>query len=151
MKNTSARAIAAAGLALLAISPALACHRDYPDLESLEKYSAIFLGNVTGIHLDDYENRLLGQPDGLVAGTEFTIVDGSGAVTVDVVILSSFRGKPPHSIAVRLVGCTAPLPQLKQSAVFFLLPDGTSAVTIWDSNDAFAPTLSRLEKSKHDS
>ena len=151
MKSFAARAASIAVIALFASPQVIACHRIYPQPDSPEQYSAIFVGTVTGIHLASYEKHLLGQQDFVdphLGGV--TIVDGSGQVVVDAVVLNTIRGAPPRSLSVSLVGCTAPLPELKQSGLFFLSLDGTSAVTVWDSEESFLALLSTLSETIDD-
>lgn len=111
-----------------------ACHRISPDRDSLGQYSAVFLGRVTGIHLDGYENHLLGKGDANLGGQLLTITDGSTPVSVTTVVSRAIRGAPTSPLRLQLVGCTKPLPVLKQRGLFFVARDGQSAVTIWESD-----------------
>ena len=121
-------------LGSLASFSAAACHRVSPDPKSLDQYSAVFLGAVTGIHLVDYESRLIGKPDGVIDGQAITLTDGSSPVSVTTVATQSVRGASKAVLTLRLVGCTNSLPALRERGLFFVNPDGTSAVTVWESS-----------------
>jgi hypothetical protein len=121
-------------LGSLASFGAAACHRISPDPESLDRYSAVFLGTVTGIRLDGYESGLLGKPDASVDGEAITLTGGSSPVSVTTVATKSVRGAPKAPLTLRLVGCTTALPALRERGLFFVNPDGTSAVTVWESS-----------------
>ena len=138
--------IATVGLLLATCSaPSVACHRIAPDRAHLAGYKAVFLGQVTGIHLLGYENALAGRPDGHIGGEPFNITDGSAPVEVSAVPSEVVRGNPGKSVQIRLVGCTAPLPALKERGLFFVNPEGDSAVTVWESDsEAFNFWLKRL-------
>ena len=132
-------------IGLLASFDAAACHRISPDAKALNSYSAIFLGVVTGIHLDGYENRLLGKPDGFIDGEGITITDGSSPVSVTAVSINSVRGSSNNVVTLRLVGCTTALPALREQGLFFVNSDGKSAVTVWQSNSSeFTDMLKQL-------
>ena len=137
---------AAVGLLLAAFSaPSIACHRITPDRAPLDTYTAVFLGRVTGIHLLGYENALTGRPDGFIGGEPFNLADGSGTVEVSAVPSRVAQGNPAKSVRVRLVGCTAPLPSLKERGLFFVNSEGGSAVTVWESDsETFNRWLNRL-------
>ena len=135
----------ASSLALLAL-PALACHRITPDRTLVEEYEAVFLGRVTGIHLVGYENSLAGRPDAYIEGVGgINITDGSAPVMINAVPLRVHHGKPEKTVEVRLVGCTDPLPNLKERGLFFVHPESGSAVTVWESDEEpFAFWLNHL-------
>ena len=124
---------------------AAACHRISPDSKALDRYSAVFLGVVTGIHLEGYENRLLGKPDVSFGDQNITLIDGSSPVSVTTVSTQSIRGAPNTALTLRLVGCTTSLPALRERGLFFVNSDGTSAVTVWQSSSQeFAHWLKQL-------
>jgi hypothetical protein len=126
-------------------APSIACHRITPDRTSLDRYTAVFLGQVTGIHLVGYENAIAGRPDGFIGGKPFNVADGSETVEVSAVPSKVARGNPDKSVQIRLVGCTAPLPALKERGLFFVNLGGDSAVTVWESDSkAFTFWLERL-------
>jgi hypothetical protein len=132
-------------LGSLASFSAAACHRISPDPKSLDQYSAVFLGAVTGIHLDGYESRLLGKPDGVIDAQAIILTDGSSPMSVTTVATQSVRGASKTALTLRLVGCTNSLPALRERGLFFVNPDGVSAVTAWESNpQEFAYWLQQL-------
>lgn len=139
-----------AGLIVVAIlslvsTAALACHRITPHRAPVESHDAVFLGRVTGIHLVGYENSLIGEPDAYVDGRGVTLTDGSAPVMVNAVPLKIHHGESGGSVELRLVGCTAPLPELKERGIFFINSGTTSAVTVWESDEeAFHYWIDRL-------
>lgn len=132
-------------LALLAL-PAQACHRITPDQTPLEEYESVFLGRVTGVHLVGYESSLAGEQNANIDGVGgINVSDGSAPVVVKAVPLSVHHGEPAKPVEVRIVGCTAPLPNLKERGLFFVHPDSGSAVTVWESDEElFTHWLDRL-------
>lgn len=132
-------------LALLAL-PAQACQRITPDRTPLEDYGSVFLGRVTGIHLVGYESSLAREPDAYVEGVGgINVTDGSATVVVNAVPLGVHHGEPAKPVEVRLVGCSAPLPNLKERGLFFVHADSGSAVTVWESDEElFTYWLDRL-------
>jgi hypothetical protein len=49
------------------INESLACSEpNFPDLESIEKYPSIYVGEVTSVSLERYENGLLAEKTGRV-------------------------------------------------------------------------------------
>ena len=126
-------------------TPAFGCHPITPHRAPMESYDAVFLGQVTGIHLVGYENSLIGEPDAYVDGRGLTLTDGSAPVMVNAVPTKVHHGDPGRSVELRLVGCTAPLPELKERGIFFINPGTTSAVTVWESDEeAFLYWIERL-------
>ena len=131
---------------LLAFSGAAdACRTIAPDLQDSGRYSAIFVGPVTGIRLHGFERALVGTPDATFDGEGFTITDGSSEVRVTTVPAYVASGSADGVVSVRLVGCTTSLPALRENGLFFLSPDRTSAVTVWESSgSSFTDALRKL-------
>jgi hypothetical protein len=124
---------------------AAACHRISPNSDALDGYSVIFLGTITGIHLDGYEAQLLGKVGKSVVGQTLTLTDGSSPVSVTAVPTESVRGIAKAPAVLRLVGCTTALPALKERGLFFVNSGGESAITVWESNpQEFAHWLNQL-------
>jgi hypothetical protein len=132
-------------LGALASFSAAACHRVSPNPKALDGYSVIFLGTITGIHLDGYEAKLLGKPDKSFAGQTLTITNGSSPVSVTAVPTELFRRTAKAPAVLQLVGCTIALPALKERGLFFVKSDGVSAITVWESSpQEFAHWLNQL-------
>jgi hypothetical protein len=139
---------------LLALSStqSLACRRITPNQDSINSYSTVFLGRVTGIHLAGYENGLIGKPDGYIEGIGgFNITDGSASVVITAVPLKAHHGNPDKIVEIELVGCTNPLPNLKERGLFFVNPKSESAITVWESDTkSFQYWLEYLKLSGHE-
>lgn len=120
---------------LIAVSlDAAACHKVSPNPDWTKEYSSVFLGTVTGIHLDGFEQRLLTEHHGRIYDQFFSFLDGSSPVSVDVVSTNVVSGKATSKMTLRLVGCTTSLPSLKERGIFFVREAGQSAVTVWESD-----------------
>ena len=126
-------ALLIAALLSSASEPARACRTIAPNLLDLSRYSAIFVGNVTAIHLVGYERSLLGEGDFEFEGESYTITDGSSEVQVTSVPVFVSSGSSNGAVSVRLVGCTTSLPSLRERGLFFVSKDGESATTVWES------------------
>ena len=144
--------IAIAILLALPSAQSLACRRITPNQDSIDTYSSVFLGRVTGIHLSGYENSLISKPDGYIEGIGgFNITDGSASVVITTVPLKVHHGSPGKVAEIELVGCTSPLPSLKDRGLFFVNPESRSAVTVWESDTkSFQYWLEYLKLSGHD-
>jgi hypothetical protein len=127
-------------------SVADACRRMQPNAGSLEQYSSVFVGQVTGLHLEGYENRLLGKPD--LVDPELgplTITNGASPVSVSAAVTRAIQGPASGAVELHLAGCTFDLPQLKERGVFFVLPDGKFTVVAWERDAvAYKAWLTRL-------
>ena len=123
-----------------------ACQRMVPTLDALDDYAAIFIGHITGIHLEGYENRLLGKPD--LADPELgalTITNGASPVGIRTVVSHEIRGPASGAIELQLAGCTFDVPRLRERGIFFVLPGGKSVVAVWkDDQAAYNTWLARL-------
>jgi hypothetical protein len=122
-----------AALLSAASEPVSACRTIAPDLLDRSSYSAIFVGDVTAIHLVGYERSLLGEGDFEFQGESYTIIDGSNEVRVTSVPVFVSAGTSQGAVSVRLVGCTTSLPALRERGLFFISKDGESAITVWES------------------
>ena len=120
--------------AALAASPAYPCFKVSPDGEHLDKYSSVFIGEVTGIRRDGRENELLGRPDICAHELCMTITDGASPTTVFAVPTTVARGNAKGVQSLSLVGCTFTLPKLGEQGIFFVNAGSTSAITIWESD-----------------
>ena len=131
---------------------ASACQRMVPDPVALDGFAAIFIGHITGIHLEGYENRLLGKPD--LVDPELgalTITNGASPVGIRVVVSREIRGAASNPMEFHLAGCTFDLPQLQARGIFFVLPGGTSVVVAWEEDQAaYRALLARLGVERDD-
>ena len=123
-----------------------ACNRVLPHAEQLDQYSSVFVGHVTGLHLEGYENELLGKPD--VVDPELgplVITNGAMPVSVNVAVTRAISGSASGGVKLRLAGCTFDLPELKQRGVFFVLPNGEFTAVVWERDSSgFQGWLSKL-------
>ncbi len=123
-----------------------ACRPVLPQADQLERYTSVFVGHVTGLHLEGYENKLLGTPDLLDAELgPLVITNGASPVSVNLAVTKAIRGPASGALALRLAGCTLDLPHLKDRGVFFVLPDGKFTAVVWERDaSAFQGWLTRL-------
>ena len=139
-------ALAAFISAFLLPATADACRRMEPSAESLDQYESVFVGRVTGLHLEGYENRLLGKAD--LVDPELgalNITNGASPVSVRVAVSRSIRGSSFGAVELRLAGCTFDLPQLREGGIFFVHPGGEATVVSWERDQATYNTwLTRL-------
>jgi hypothetical protein len=111
---------------LLPLSTEASTIRRFPETIEADTYSAIFIGEVTGIHLRDYETHLLGKDERI-------LMDGIGNVLISVVVERLLDGKTNQAIEVN-VGTKSRVPELKEKGLF-LLPKGSKfALVIWSSD-----------------
>ncbi len=141
-------------LALLAVAlaphAAKACRDMIPDMDSLESYESIFLGEISGVRLREYEDRRLGQPGTCepdpVDGIEcIGAISGSPGVSLFVIPTKVIRGKVVGVQELQQAGCVRTNVRLKEEAIFFVNPGG-SAVIVWRSRlHDYAEVLGRLD------
>lgn len=129
--------------------PADACRDIQPALHDTERYAAIFVGVVTGIHLVGHERALLGVPDGELDGKPLTITGGSSEVRVTAVPRLVATGSADGPQSFGLTGCATSLPGLRERGLFFVALDGGTAVAVWESSEReFAEALRVLRISR---
>ena len=130
-------------LALIAF-PASACRKAFePNENSLSSYSSIFIGEVTGIHLEDYEAYLLKKPNFVY------VTSSTPGFQADLVISEVLRGEDKSSTAkLRMGGCMVRVPELKQKGIFFVLKGGNTSVAILANDPKYAHWLSLLKPGK---
>jgi len=145
-------AVAMVCVASTAPGLATACQRLEPSFQSLDGYTSVFIGRITGVHLAGYEHRLLGEPDAVVPGLGgLTITDGASPVTVRAVVSRSIRGHSTGAVELSLAGCTYDPPALKDEAIFFVQPGGSAIVVARREHEsAFAEWLARLGATQDD-
>ena len=136
--------------ALLSV-PAFAC-RNVEPTAALDQYSSVFVGRVTGLHLEGYENHLLGVPDVVDPKLgDIRISNGASPVRLRVAVLQRISGPADGAVDLRLAGCTFDLPDLKDRGVFFIRPDGVATVVVWERDQArFQQWLARLGAAQND-
>lgn len=132
--------------------PAFACRTIEPSATTLDQYSSVFVGRVTGLHLEGYENRLLGLPDAVDSELgQISITNGAAPVSLRVAVLQTIRGPANGAVELRLAGCTFDLPQPKDRGIFFVLPGGSATVVVWEQDQvAFQSWLARLGVAQND-
>jgi hypothetical protein len=123
--------------------PASACRRPTPNANSLSSYSSIFIAEVVGIHLVDYESALLKKPNLI------SIANNTPSFQTNLVIDEVLRGEVKSSSAkLTLGGCLVQVPELKQKGIFFVRQDGKTSVAILDNDPKYAYWLSLLKPGK---
>jgi hypothetical protein len=128
---------------------AFACHVVRPIPGEIDKFSAIFVGEVTGIRLRSYENLQLGKYDGCTipeAGEQsicFNIASDPKE-TVFALPRQVIRGEIKDVIELDQNGCNRESISMKDRAIFFVNSGGTSAMIVWEDEPDFNTWLKRL-------
>lgn len=135
------------GVVLLAILPgvALACMIPMTISEDLSVYDRIFVGEITGIHLESYEAAKLrceNPADFYCFGS-----DSTPRFAIDVVVWQPIRGIVAKRETLKLGGCGVPLPSPLQFGVFFVDDDGANFAEYWDPSDR-ADVAKKIEELK---
>ncbi|MEO7936746.1 MAG: hypothetical protein ABIR27_10855 [Dokdonella sp.] len=103
-----------------------------------DAYQAIFSGEVTGIHLTNYETQLLGnEKDQLILG-----LDEIGNFALNVVVDEVFDGEIDPAIQVDIAG-TFRVPKLGETGLFLLPKNSKFSQVIWSDDVRYARFMAR--------
>ena len=93
-----------------------------PNLKNIDSYTAIFTGEVTGIHVTEYEKYRI---EALNEGKRFDnwFSDTTLEHELTIIVNKVITGKAPQLIKIKAKGCVH-LPQMKMQDVFFIKPNG---------------------------
>jgi hypothetical protein len=131
---------------------AVACRgNDDPVSEDLSEYSAVFLGEVTGIHLTDYEAfRARKHPDGKLNDEEIMdhVLVNNLDFEIRVLVDREFIGLSKGVEVVLLGGCSVEQPKLKERGVFFVRPRPNNSIAVLESEPDFEHWLSVVTAGK---
>jgi len=129
-------------LALLPLGETAACLRPYtPAVYEPSDFSAIFLGEITGVYLTAYESHRLDElhPEDIEASDDpfanFFPTSSTASFDVNAIVLETYRGFPGKSGTYLLGGCRVRVPELKSMALFFVTHDGDTVTVPQESED----------------
>ena len=120
-------------------SIASACSsRSLPDPNKLSSYKAVFTGQITGIHLRDYQKDILGYKtdSNWVSAYDYTL-----PYTLTVVKEHRVHGSTPLIEEIIVTGCQVPEPKVRQFGLFFVPADGSDVIAIYDNERALYAKL----------
>ena len=151
------RTLFAAMMALLLCTVAAradAClRRLQPDPERMGDYSAIVLGEITGIHLNAYEDHVLAQ-QGLLSlppledGGEYIFpISSTAFFQARVLVDQVAKGDATRNLRVlNMGGCMVGVPAPYDRGLFFVsADDGSFAIPVWEKDtEAFSFWMKRL-------
>lgn len=136
--------------ALASFAPlADACHPILPAPGEMDRFEAIFLGEVTGIRLTGYENRELGRPDACIEQTEdeaqvcFNITSDP-PLSIFALPRHVVRGEAEGVQELDQAGCNKEDIAVKARAIFFVNPGRHSAAIVWEGHPEYGNWLDRL-------
>lgn len=113
---------------------ALGCAgRSLPDLKAIDSYKAVFVGQVTGIHLRDYQEDIVRSE---TDKSWISVYDYTLPYTVTVVRQHQVRGSSALVEAIVVAGCQVPEPRVRQFGLFFIPEDGGEVIAIYDDEKA---------------
>lgn len=101
---------------------AIACMgRILPD-KNFDVYETIFIGEVTGVHLTQYQERMV---KGLKSDEGFTVwTDTTPEYEVTVLPQRLKKGSASEVETLKISGCGLPEPRVRQTGLFFVKPNG---------------------------
>ena len=142
MKRNIAVALSTAIGLLAMASTSHACRRPLwlvPQIDHLDRYSAVLAVEVTGIHLSAYEfhqlvRRGIRKPPQRADGIEYMYVTSATPdFEVNVLVDRPLRGKSKALRKFVLGGCSVEIAKLRERGIFFVDPDGKHATAVWAS------------------
>lgn len=102
-----------------------------PDLHNLEKYSQIYIGEVTGVVLSEYEsNRIKSIEKG---ENRKWFSDITLPHTVSAVVTKAFRGSPDIKVSYEIVGCGVVIPSPGKYGIFFVEAKSGKVIPIYEN------------------
>lgn len=151
------RALLLLGLLGLA-SSASACRLSLePDRHPLGSYRAIFIGEVTGIRLIDYERFVTTANDSDASDDDAAVLDhvyvtsSTPQFEARVHVLETFRGDASEIETLTLGGCAVPIPALRSEGLFFQLEPGSASVYVPAGSEAFDTWLRAAKRLRDES
>ena len=112
--------------------------RSLPDPKNLSNYKAVFTGQITGIHLRDYQKDIVGYKTdrNWVSAYDYTL-----PYTLTVVREHQVHGSTPLVEELVVTGCQVPEPKVRQFGLFFVSADGSDVIAIYDDERALYAKL----------
>lgn len=115
-----------------------------PD-ENFNKYLQIFIGEITGVHLVDYEKKRL--EDLSRDGNQKFIADSTQSHDLTLVVTKIFIGKPDRLLNLRVEGCGIVTPNPKMFGVFFIDKERNLVIPIYETQgEIYNDILIKLRK-----
>jgi hypothetical protein len=151
------KTIGLVGLILAALAPLSveACRDMMPDMADLPSYASVFVGEVSGIRLIEYENTRLDRSS--KCDTDLNDDDlecighiaGRPLIKIFVIPTKVIKGTVTGVQELEQAGCTGSDIPLKEQGIFFVYPNSTTAVIVWRFKTAdYANWLERLDATK---
>lgn len=112
----------------------LACLPDTKPSLNFEKYESIFIGQVVGIHLNEYQDKTVSA---LREGKKHASFPGGTTpeYTVTVIPHRLYKGDASEVETMKISGCDVTIPTTLQRGIFFIQPD--DEVYVLYSNDYY--------------
>ncbi len=107
---------------LLSCEFSFACLPDTKPSLNFEEYESIFIGQVVGIHLNEYQDKTISA---LREGKDHASFPGGSTpeYTVTVIPHRLFKGQAFEVETLKISGCDVTVPTTLQRGVFFIQPD----------------------------
>lgn len=145
--------------ALLMTQPVGACGQRTLPTDDFSQYATIFEGEVTGIHLTEYEQFKLREKSAVARDLSddeelskpMLVTSSTGEYAVFVAVERVISGSPAQVMRLQISGCMVGVPSLKDKGLFFVLPNERVAVAIYDDGrqdvmgDVFSQWKSKAE------
>ena len=112
-------------------SNASACMAKLMPDENFNKYSQIFIGEVTGIHLIDYEKKRLENLS--KGGNQRWFSDITQPHDLTLVVTKNFIGKPDKLFKLRVDGCGVVIPNPRMLGIFFVDKEHDLVIPIYEN------------------
>ena len=98
---------------------------------NFSNYSDIFIGEVTGVHLNEYEKIIL---EDVKAGRYGPLpIKGSKDHTLHIVVTKTFTGNFNGKLVLKTGGCNIMLPTLKERGIFLIDKKTSKVLPIYES------------------
>lgn len=124
----------AAYILLLSCEFSFACTPNTKPSLNFEEYESIFIGQVVGIHLHEYQDKTVSA---LREGKDHASFPGGSTpeYTVTIIPHRLFKGQVFEVETLKISGCDVTIPAALQRGIFFIQPD--KEVFVLYSNDYY--------------
>lgn len=108
-------------LMLLSSGFSLGCLPEKKPSLDFDQYESIYIGQVVGIHLNEYQDKTIRA---LREGKSFaSFPDSTPEYTVTVIPHRLFKGRAFEVEELKLFGCDVAVPNILERGIFFIQPD----------------------------
>ncbi len=117
--------------AILAAPSAFACNAKLmPDTKHLERYSMIFIGEVSSVRQDNYEEQTANCYSNGFNTCQAAVITKLSSPVYDIFVLTriTLAGSPQAIMSMHMQGCGIQVPQLGGYGIFFIPKDKTLPV-----------------------